>query len=291
MRVKYTSNISGQKQTLQPILPTIKDSGIGLRLPHLQQVIDTRPAVAWFEVHAENFFSDAECCYQLDEIAQYYPLSMHAVGLSLGSAEPLNQNHLQQLKAAVKRYQPQLISEHLSWGSINNHYFNDLLPMPYTPKSLTHFADKIKQVQDYLGRQILIENPSSYLRFAASTLSEWDFFAKLPSLTGCGLLLDVNNIFVSCHNFNYNHIDYFSAINPDDISEIHLAGYAKNHHAKGDIYIDDHGSEVSDEVLDLYQQTVEKFGKKPTLIEWDSNIPALSVLLAEAKKAQEKLDA
>lgn len=269
----------------------IGNCGIGLRHQHLQQVIDERPDIAWLEVHSENFFSYGKHTYQLDEIASHYPLSLHGVGLSLGSADALNQTHLQQLKQAIERYQPHLVSEHLSWGSIDGNYLNDLLPMPYTEESLQHFVQKIKQVQDYLGRQILIENPSSYLQFGVSDISEWDFYAQLPDLTGCALLLDVNNIYVSGQNFNFSANEYLNAVNGDHIAEIHLAGHTINKYQKGRVYIDDHGAKVSQEVWDLYQNTVQKFGNKPVLIEWDTNIPALSVLLAEAQKAQKILDA
>ncbi|BAS67488.1 conserved hypothetical protein [endosymbiont of Bathymodiolus septemdierum str. Myojin knoll] len=269
----------------------IKNVGIGLRHQHLQQVIDEQPDIDWFEVHSENFFYDNLATYQLEQIADKYPLSFHGVGLSLGSADTLNQQHLQNLKNAIERFKPDLISDHLSWSSIDGHYLNDLLPMPYSKESLQHFADKIKQTQDFLGRQILIENPSSYLQFKHSSISEWDFFAALPDLSGCALLLDVNNIYVSCVNHKYQPQDYLNAINADDVAEIHLAGHTKKVLENGTILIDDHSKKISNEVWLLYRKTLEKIGNKPTLIEWDSNIPKLSVLLSEANKAQRYLDA
>lgn len=269
----------------------IKNVGIGLRHQHLQQVIDEQPDIDWFEVHSENFFYDNLATYQLEQIADKYPLSFHGVGLSLGSADTLNQQHLQNLKNAIERFKPDLISDHLSWSSIDGHYLNDLLPMPYSKESLQRFADKIKQTQDFLGRQILIENPSSYLQFKHSSISEWDFFAALPDLSGCALLLDVNNIYVSCVNHKYQPQDYLNAINADDVAEIHLAGHTKKVLENGTILIDDHSKKISNEVWLLYRKTLEKIGNKPTLIEWDTNIPKLSVLLSEANKAQRYLDA
>jgi uncharacterized protein (UPF0276 family) len=261
--------------------------GIGLRQLHYQQILDEQPKIDWLEFHAENFFSeDALAIKQLEKIRENYPLSMHGVGLSLGSADELNQKHLQKLKTTLTRFEPQLVSEHLSWSSINGNYFNDLLPLPYTQESLDNFVLKVKQTQDYLGQQILIENPSSYIQFAQSDMNEWDFYGQLPKLTGCGLLLDVNNVFVSAFNHKFDIDTYLNAIKAEDIQEIHLAGFAINSYDEGDIYIDDHGSKVKDEVWALYQKVVDKFAQKPTLIEWDTNIPKLSVLLAEAEKAK-----
>ena len=262
----------------------IKGVGIGLRNQHLQQVLDEQPDINWFEVHSENFFYDNLATYQLEQIAEQYPLSFHSVGLSLGSADKINQQHLQNLKNALERFKPQLVSEHLSWSSIDGNYLNDLLPLPYTPASLDNFADKVKQVQDFLGRQILIENPSSYLRFKESKIPEWEFFAALPSLSGCGLLFDVNNVFVSCFNHGYQASNYLNSVDADDVLQIHLAGHSKKKLKQGTILIDDHSKQVTDEVWDLYRTSLETIGNKPTLIEWDTNIPDLSVLLSEAKK-------
>lgn len=267
----------------------IKNTGIGLRHQHLQQVIDEEPDVDWFEVHSENFFYDNFATYQLEQIADKYPLSLHGIGLSLGSVDALNQQHLQNLKNAIARFKPDLVSDHLSWSNVDNHCLNGLLPLPYTQGALNNFIDKVKQTQDFLGRKILIENPSSYLCFKESTIPEWEFFAALPSLSGCGLLLDVNNVFVSCFNHNYQANDYLNSIDIDDVLEIHLAGYTEKILEKGKILIDDHSKRVSNKVWDLYQTTLSKIGNKPTLIEWDSDIPDLSILLNEAQKAQEYL--
>ncbi len=268
----------------------IKNTGIGLRHQHLQQVIDEQPNIAWLEVHSENFFYNNLAAEQLEQIAEHYPLSLHGIGLSLGSADALNQQHLQNLKNAITRFKPDLVSDHLSWSSINGNYLNDLLPLPYTQKSLNNFVDKIKQTQDFLGRQILIENPSSYLCFKDSNIPEWEFFAALSGLSGCGLLLDVNNVFVSCFNHHYQVDDYLNSIDGEDVLEIHLAGYTEKVLEQGRVLIDDHSKPISSEVWDLYQTTLNKIGNKPTLIEWDTNIPDLSVLLSEAQTAQRYLD-
>jgi uncharacterized protein (UPF0276 family) len=268
----------------------ISGSGVGLRNQHLDCVLEHNPKINWFECHSENFFDYGIQTEKLEEISKLYPLSLHGVGLSLGSTDELNKTHLDKLKSAIDRFKPQLISEHLSWGSVDGNFFNDLLPMPYTGASLQLFADKVKQTQDAIGTQILIENPSSYLEFKDSTISEWDFYSQLPNLSGCGLLLDLNNIFVSSKNHKFNTQDYLSAINKEDIQEMHLAGFSVNNYEKGSILIDDHGSKVKDEVWDLYKNAVDKFGKKPTLIEWDTNIPEFEVLQSEAQKIQRILD-
>ncbi|MBE8190561.1 MAG: DUF692 domain-containing protein [Candidatus Thioglobus sp.] len=217
-------------------------TGIGLRHQHLQEVLENQPEIGWLEVHSENFFYDNLAASQLEQIAQNYPLSLHSIGLSLGSADELNQQHLQNLKNAIERFKPDFISEHLSWSSVNGNYLNDLLPLPYTPESLSNFTDKIKQTQDFLGRQILIENPSSYLRFQQSNIPEWEFFASLPSLSGCGLLFDVNNVFVSCFNHNYQPENYLKSVDRADVKQIHLAGFTTKKLPQGVILIDDHST-------------------------------------------------
>ena len=236
----------------------IEGAGIGLRHPHLQPVLDEQPKIGWFEVHSENFFYDSLAADQLQQITQSYSISLHGVGLSLGSADSLNQQHLQQLRASIDRFQPDLVSEHLAWSSINGDYLHDLLPMPYTKESLHHFSDKVKQAQDFLGCQILIENPSSYVQFKASEIPEWDFFAALPGLSGCGLLLDVNNIYVSCMNHHYSIERYLESIDAADVGEIHLAGHTQKVLDKGTILIDDHSKPVADGVWQLYQKTLNK---------------------------------
>lgn len=264
------------------------EPGIGLRGPHLLQVMNEKPNISWLEVHAENFFSEGgEHIHALEKIREDYPLSVHGVGLSLGTTDELNKDHLKKLKGVVDRFQPSLLSEHLSWGAVHNQYFNDLLPLPYTDESLQNFCDKVKQTQDYVGRQMLIENPSSYLRYRESTMPEWEFYASLPEKTGCGLLLDVNNFYVSGFNHEFDPLEYLRAVSPADVKEIHLAGFETKELPQGKILIDDHGSLVDDQVWQLFVTTIEKVGAKPVLIEWDTDLPDLSVLINEAAKAKE----
>jgi uncharacterized protein (UPF0276 family) len=271
-----------------PNYSILNQPGIGLRGPHLFQVLNEKPNINWLEVHAENFFSEGgEHIEALQKIRENYPLSVHGVGLSLGTTDELNKEHLKKLKQVVTRFEPALLSEHLSWGAVHNQYFNDLLPLPYTEESLQNFCDKVKQTQDFLNRQILIENPSSYLRYRESTIPEWEFYSSLPEKTGCGLLLDVNNFFVSGFNHEFDPLEYLRAVNPKDVKEIHLAGFATKELEQGTLLIDDHGSLVDDRVWELFVLTMQKVGSKPVLIEWDTGVPDLSVLLNEANKAGE----
>lgn len=262
-------------------------AGIGLRTAHHGEVLRTKPPVSWFEVHSENFFCDGGPNLRfLDAIRADYPLSLHGVGLSLGSTDPLNPEHLARLKHLVTRCQPCLVSEHLSWSSIAGRFANDLLPLPYTEEALLHISERIQRTQDYLGRQILIENLSSYLSFADSTIPEPEFLTTVSRRTGCGILLDVNNVYVSAVNNDFDPYQYIQAIPTAAIQELHLAGF----HDTGDCLIDTHDTSVSDAVWELFRHTVMRHGIKPTLIEWDSDIPALSVLLDEADKAQSIMD-
>ena len=272
--------------------PIPVQAGIGLRQPHLNQVLLEKPDIGWLEVHAENFFSaDGAHINTLEKIREDYPLSVHGVGLSLGTTDQLNLSHLQKLKTMIERFQPAQVSEHLSWGAVHGQYFNDLLPVPYTESSLRNFCDNVSRAQDFIGRQLLIENPSSYLEFRESEISEWEFYASLPKYTGCALLLDVNNFFVNSFNHGFHQHSYIEAVNPVDVKEIHLAGHAVKHFDEGTVLIDDHGSLVNDEVWSLYSETLDKLGPKPTLIEWDTDIPDISVLLSEAQHADQRLQA
>lgn len=265
--------------TAKPIPST---AGIGLRAPHYLDILSVPPAIGWFEAHSENYFAEGGLpLYYLERIRSSYPLSLHGVGLSLGSTDPLNTAHLRKLKSLIDRFEPGLVSEHLSWGSVSGRYFNDLLPLPYTEAALTHVASRIMQVQDFLGRQILVENVSSYLQFKQSTIPEWTFLAEISARAGCGILLDVNNIHVSAVNHQFDPLEYLHAIPAEAVQEIHLAGFDSN----GDCLIDTHGKAVCDEVWSLYSHALAHLGNVPTLIEWDTDIPALSVLLEEARKA------
>jgi uncharacterized protein (UPF0276 family) len=261
-------------------------AGIGLRAAHYLDVLEQRPATGWFEVHSENYFGGGgKPLHYLEKIRADYPLSLHGVGLSLGSTDPLNFGHLAQLKKLVRRVEPGLVSEHLSWSSVEWRYFNDLLPLPYTEETLVHVSDRVAQTQDYLGRQILIENISSYLQYAESTIPEAEFVAELARRSGCGILLDVNNVYVSACNHGFDAQAWLAAIPRERVREMHLAGFTRKQFADGEILIDTHNRPVAPEVWQLYRAAVQRFGHIPTLIEWDSDLPALEVLLDEAGKA------
>ncbi len=263
-------------------------AGIGLRSPHYAEVLSTLPSIAWLEVHSENFFAEGGRPHEiLEQVRSHYPLSLHGVGLSLGSADPLNTWHLDKLKGLVDRYQPGLVSEHLCWCSVDKRYLNDLLPLPYTEESLNHISERIQYVQDYLGRQILIENLSSYLQYTHSTIPEWEFITAVAQRSGCGILLDINNIYVNACNHGFDAAHYLRAIPLEVVGEMHLAGFTD----EGDILIDTHSRPVSANVWALYEQAIHRFGRRPTLIEWDTDIPALSVLLDEAAHAEHLAEA
>lgn len=260
--------------------------GMGLRAPHYQDLLSHQPDVSWLEVHSENYLDDASVQrHILRELSQHYPLSFHGVGLSLGSTDPLNMQHLKCLKDLVNEFNPVLLSEHLSWSSVSGRYFNDLLPIPYTEQSLQHFCQQVDQAQQFLGRQILIENPTAYLSYKDSTLTEWHFLNRLVTETGCGLLLDLNNIYVNSVNHQFEPLDYLSQINLSAVQELHLAGFTINEYDEGQILIDSHGSPVCDEVWQLFAW-VRRLCSAPALIEWDSDIPEIEVLLAEVDKAK-----
>ncbi len=257
-------------------------AGIGLRAPHVQEVITTRPPIAWLEVHAENYLGGGPALRRLDHLRPEYPISLHGVGLSLGSAIGLDERHLQRLAALIERIEPVLVSEHLSWSVTGGVYLNHLLPLPYTEESLEIVCRHVDQAQVTLGRQILVENPASYLRFRHSPIPEPEFLAELVRRTGCGLLCDVNNIYVSAHNLGFDAVAYVDALPREFVCEIHVAGHARNDADGLTILIDDHGSRVSPEVWSLYAHAVTRLGPVATLVEWDTDIPALDVLLAEA---------
>lgn len=264
--------------------------GIGLRTVHADEIIATRPAVGWLEVHTENYLGGGPRVRGLHALRRDYPISLHGVGLSLGSAEGPDARHLGRVAGLVRRLEPALVSEHLSWSITGGAYLNHLLPLPYTEESLGVVAEHVRRVQDALGRRLLIENPSSYLRFRHSPIPEPQFLDELARRTGCGLLCDVNNVFVSCRNFGQDPVAYLAALRPETIGEIHLAGHGRNDVDGQLILIDDHGSRVSAEVWDLYALALARFGPQPTLIEWDTDIPPLAVLLDEARQAERILD-
>ncbi len=274
------------RQTLA-VRPKPVKTGIGLRGPHMAEIMARHPAVGWLEVHAENYMGHGPAYRALERLRPDYPLSLHGVGLSLGSADGIDDAHLTRLKTLADSLDPCLISEHLSWSDIEGVYLNDLLPLPYTEEVLDLVAEHVDRVQARLGRQILVENPSAYLRFRHSSIPEPEFLASLVGRTGCGLLCDINNIYVSAQNLGFDADAYLAALPADAIGEIHLAGHQANPVGEGVVLIDDHGSLVSDPVWALHGEALQRFGRRPTLIEWDSRLPALDVLLAEADKADQ----
>ncbi len=268
--------------------PMRASAGIGLRAQHHLQILAESPQVAWFEAHTENYFADGgahvEC---LSRIRERYPLSLHGVGLSLGSIDPLSREHLAKLRRAIDRFEPILVSEHLSWSSVNGRFANDLLPLPYTDEALRHVSSRIAQAQDALARQLLIENVSSYLQYEASTLTEWEFVAGVAAESGCAILLDINNIYVAGHNHGFEGLEFLQGIPRHLVQEFHLAGHTRlaGTAPDRDLLIDTHGSPVCDDVWQLYRAALQRFGDVPTLIEWDTDIPEFDVLQAEASKA------
>ena len=267
-------------------------AGIGLRAPHLDRVLAERPTVPWFEVHSENLFAAGGALHaKMEHLRETYPISLHGVGLSLGSAGNLDPAHLTRLAALVQRYQPVLVSEHLSWSALDGVHSNDLLPLPLTHEALALAVAHIQQVQETLRRELLVENVSTYLRFAEADYSEWDFVAEVVRRSGCGLLLDVNNIHVNSVNHGFDPRAYLDAMPALAVREIHLAGFTRKTGLAVPLLIDTHSRPVDAAVWELYVQTLDLLGPVPTLIEWDQDIPTLEVLLAEAAKAEELLDA
>jgi uncharacterized protein (UPF0276 family) len=270
----------------KPELPAA--AGIGLRSPHVARVRAERPAIGWLEVHSENYFIDGgPALAALDAIRVDYPISLHGVGMSLGSADPLDGAHLARLKRLVGRVEPALVSEHLCWSHADGRHLNDLLPLPFTEEALAVVCERVEQVQTALARPILVENISAYLRFADDAMAEWEFVAAVAGRTGCKLLFDVNNVYVNAVNHGFDPLDFVAAVPGEAIAEIHLAGFD----ASGACLIDNHGSRVAPPVWELYRATIERFGPKPTLIEWDTDLPALEVLLDEAAMARQILEA
>jgi uncharacterized protein (UPF0276 family) len=269
-----------------PPHPIPAKAGIGLRFQHHQAVLDTDPDVAWMEIHTENYMGGGTPLRYLDAIRRHYPISLHGVGLSLGSAEGLDPAHLERIRRVAERVEPAMMSEHIAWSMANGTYLADLLPLPMTEEALAVVCRHVDQVQNYMRRRILVENPSTYLRFRHSTIPEWEFMTAIAERTGCGILCDVNNIYVSAHNHGWDASAYLAALPPAAIGEIHLAGHSVRSLPDGStLRIDDHGSHVIAEVWALYGQALARFGPVPTLIEWDTDVPPLDVLLGEADYA------
>ena len=267
-------------------------AGIGLRFAHHELVLNSRPEVPWLEVHAENYFGGGTLRRTLEAVRRDYPLSLHGVGLSLGSAEGLDLTHLQRLADLAQAMEPGLVSEHLSWSVTGGHYLADLLPLPMTEEALEVVCRHVQQTQERLRRPILLENPSTYLQFDHSSIPEWEFLGAVVSRTGCGILCDLNNIFVSASNHGWDALTYLAALPAAAVGEYHLAGHAvRVLDDQRVIRIDDHGSRVSPAVWALYEQALQRQGPRPTLIEWDTDSPAFAVLLDEAAQAAGRLNA
>jgi len=272
---------------MPPATPLPPVAGIGLRSPHVAQVRRDRPPIGWLEVHSENYFVDGgPALAALEAIRADYPISLHGVGLSLGSADALDSGHLAELKRLAARVEPAFISEHLCWGRIDGRHLNDLLPLPFTDEALALCCDRIDAVQAALGRVLLVENVSAYLRFTSDAMAEWEFVAAVARRTGCKLLFDVNNVYVNAMNHGFDPRVYLAAIQGEAVAEIHLAGFD----ASGPCLIDTHGTRVAPPVWALYRATIERFGARPTLIEWDTDLPGLDVLQDEAAIAQSILE-
>ena len=266
---------------------SINGAGVGLRSAHYQTVLETLPDVPWFEALTDNYMGNGGLpLYYLEKIREHYPITFHGVGLSLGSLDPLDNQYIQKLKERIKQYQPSLVSDHLCWSSYDGVHGNDLFPMPYSQEALNHMVGRIQQVQDALGQRIVVENVSSYVTFQSDEMTEWEFLSEVVKRADCDLLCDVNNIYVSARNHQFDPIEYLKALPHDRIREIHLAGYED----EGTHLLDTHGEAVHPPVWDLYQKAIELIGPVATLIEWDNNIPAFETLHLEAKKAAQILE-
>ncbi|MFI4939643.1 MAG: DUF692 domain-containing protein [Burkholderiales bacterium] len=272
------------KHTLPSTLPST--AGIGLRAPHYREVLEKQPALGWVEVHSENFFGGGAPLRTLLKVREHYPVSLHGVGMGLASPDPLDQAHLSALHRLCGAVQPAAVSEHLCWSSAAGMVINDLLPFPYTVESLSHVARRVEQVQETLGRELLVENLSSYLSFPHSEMTEGEFLAELTRLTGCGILFDVENLYVNARNLGVDAAAFIDAIPAAAVKEYHLAGYSM----RDGCLIDTHDHAVYPEVWELYEQVLQHIGPRPTLIEWDTDIPALPVLMGEAAKAQQRME-
>lgn len=265
----------------------LRVSGIGLRTPHITEFLEKKPGVAWVEVHSENFFAEGgRPLYQLEKVRADYPVSLHGVSLSLGSTDDLNWRHLIRLKQLSNQIDACLVSDHLSWSSFDGQYFHDLLPLPYTEEALAHMVQRIKQAQDFLGRQILIENISSYVKFVQSSIPEWEFIKAVAEQSGCGILLDLNNIHVSATNLDFNPITYIESIPKELIQQIHLAGFSVTTIGEQEVLIDSHSQRILPAVWDLFRHSIRIHGVKPVIVEWDNDLPTLDKLCLEAYRAE-----
>jgi len=264
-------------------------AGIGLRARHHTALLETLPAIGWVEVHSENYLSEPSLAV-LERVRAHYPISLHSVGLSLGSAEGIDRRHLAELATLARRIEPGLVSEHLAWGAVGHDFLADLLPLPLTEESLDVVCRNVDEVQEALGRPILMENPSTYLQFSHSTIPEAEFLGALVARTGCGLICDINNVFVSATNHGWDAQRYLRALPAQAIGEFHLAGHSEAGGEATSLLLDTHDRRVSPEVWSLYEDALAIIGPRPTLIEWDADIPPLPILLDEAALAASRLD-
>lgn len=267
-------------------------AGAGLKAQHADEILSDNYKIGFLEVHAENYMGSGGHPHRiLTKIRENFPVSIHGVGLSIGSEKGLDPEHLQRLSTVVKRYEPALVSEHLAWSTHDDSYFNDLLPVPYDDETLAIVCNHIDQVQNALGRKMLLENPSTYAAFESSTMSETDFIREIAARTGCGLLLDVNNVLVSAVNHGFSAMRYLVDFPIELVEEIHLAGHAEDQDEDGSrLLIDAHDRPVDDEVWALYESLIQRTGPLPTLIEWDNDIPDWPILRREAELADAILD-
>lgn len=260
--------------------------GIGLRYPHYEEVLNTDLNLGWLEVHPENYFGGGTHRHFLTKAREKYQISLHAVGLSLGSDQPVSEHHLREFKELIDIFDPFQISDHASWSASGNAHLNDLLPLPYTQETLQRLADNVEKTQEYFARKMLIENPSSYIAYADNDMSEAEFMNELAAKTGCGILLDINNTYVQAHNHGDDAWAYIDTIKTEYVGEMHLAGHIEQEEDGEIILIDTHSRPVKKSVWDLYDHAVKRFGTVPTLIEWDQDFPTLDTLVGEADKAR-----
>ncbi|WP_261887365.1 MNIO family bufferin maturase [Vibrio aerogenes] len=278
--------INAGGRTVSPVFPA--RSGVSLKPCYFQTILENRPQVGFFEIHAENYLSPGgPAIHYLEKIREHYPITVHGVGLSIGGKAPLDQAHLERVAKLVEWINPVVFSEHLAWSTHSDHFLNDLLPVPYTQETLQQVCDHIDQIQERLQRAILLENPSTYFRFTECTMDENTFIHQIVQRTGCQLLLDVNNVEVSCFNHRQDPYDYIRHFPLRDVSQIHLAGYALDQNEAVPLKIDAHDREVSDDVWQLYQYTLELSGDRPTLIEWDGQLPEFETLRLQACQADQ----
>ena len=282
-----TLNDHAQPRTQAALTGLPPRAGLGLKTGHFREVLGSSPDIGFFEVHAENYMvAGGPFHHFLGLIREQYPLSLHGVGLSIGAEGPLDEQHLKRLAELIRRYQPQSFSEHLAWSSHGPVFLNDLLPLAYDKPTLNRVCEHIDQVQNTLQRPMLLENPATYLAFERSTIDEADFIAEVIRRSGCGLLLDVNNVYVSCVNHQRDPLAYLDTLPLHRVGEIHLAGFAEDSDSLGDrLLIDDHGAPIDQAVWNLYRQVLQRTGPVATLIERDNQVPAFAVLLAEAQQA------